>query len=122
MRGRPFFRRFRLSLSNTVSNNGTWVLRVSDRNTGEERCKFTGLRVYTPSGVPQYRVGSANGHLLLNVVNQAGQGITGVNVDIGDYEARVTPSAVTAGRSPAFARVRIPSANSASKPYRSRYA
>ena len=33
--------------------------------TGEERCKFTGLRVYTPSGVPQYRVGSANGHLLL---------------------------------------------------------
>jgi len=41
---------------------------------------------------------NANGHLLLNVVNQAGQGITGVNVDIGDYEARVTPSAVTAGR------------------------
>ena len=40
----------------------------------------------------------ANGHLLLNVVNQAGQAITGVNVDIGDYEARVTPSAVTAGR------------------------
>ena len=40
----------------------------------------------------------ANGHLLLNVVNQAGQGITGVNVDIGDYEARVTPSAITAGR------------------------
>jgi extracellular elastinolytic metalloproteinase len=40
----------------------------------------------------------ANGHLLLNVVNAAGQGITGVNVDIGDYEARVTPSAVTSGR------------------------
>jgi len=39
----------------------------------------------------------ANGHLLLNVVNQAGLGVTGVNVDIGDYEARVTPSAVTAG-------------------------
>src|SRR5207237_7407887 len=37
-------------------------------------------------------------HLLLNGVNQAGQRITGVNVDIGDYEARVTPSAVTAGR------------------------
>jgi extracellular elastinolytic metalloproteinase len=31
-------------------------------------------------------------------VNQAGQGVTGVNVDIGDYEARVTPSAITAGR------------------------
>src|SRR5689334_11416796 len=40
----------------------------------------------------------ANGHLLLNVVNAAGQGVTGVNVYIGDYEARVTPSAVTSGR------------------------
>jgi hypothetical protein len=39
-----------------------------------------------------------NGHLLVNVVNQAGQGVTGVNVDIGDYEARVSPSAITAGR------------------------
>jgi extracellular elastinolytic metalloproteinase len=41
----------------------------------------------------------ANGELLLNVQNPAGQGVSGVNVDIGDYEARVTPSAITAGRS-----------------------
>jgi outer membrane protein assembly factor BamB len=61
----PFYRRFRLSLSNGESNNGTWVLRVSDRNTGEERCKFSGLRIVTPNGVPQYRVGNVSGHLLL---------------------------------------------------------
>jgi hypothetical protein len=40
----------------------------------------------------------ANGHLQIAVVNPAGQPVSGVNVDVGDYEARVTPTAVTAGR------------------------
>jgi outer membrane protein assembly factor BamB len=61
----PFFRRFRMSLGSNDQQNGTWALRVTDRNTGEERCKFTGLRVYTPNGAPQYRVGIAHGHMLL---------------------------------------------------------
>lgn len=60
----PFFRRYRLSLSNNESNNGTWVLRVSDRNTGQERHRFPGLRVLSPNGIPP-RVGCVSGHLLL---------------------------------------------------------
>jgi extracellular elastinolytic metalloproteinase len=39
-----------------------------------------------------------NGRLTLAVVNPAGKPLTGVNVFVGDYEARVTPAAVTAGR------------------------
>jgi outer membrane protein assembly factor BamB/predicted negative regulator of RcsB-dependent stress response len=62
----PFFQRFRLSLHNEQNNQQSWALRVSDRNTGEERWKCSGLRVQPPGGgFPQYRIGSANGHLLL---------------------------------------------------------
>ncbi|MGL6075764.1 MAG: PQQ-binding-like beta-propeller repeat protein [Fimbriiglobus sp.] len=39
----PFYRRFQFSLEMSGSNDGLWLLRVTDRNTGEERCKFTGL-------------------------------------------------------------------------------
>jgi hypothetical protein len=39
-----------------------------------------------------------NGRLVINTQNASGAAVTGINVDIGDYEARVTPSAVTAGR------------------------
>jgi extracellular elastinolytic metalloproteinase len=39
-----------------------------------------------------------NGRLALTVTNPAGTPVSGVNVFIGDYEARVTPSAVTAAR------------------------
>jgi extracellular elastinolytic metalloproteinase len=39
-----------------------------------------------------------NGRLTLAVVTPAGKPLTGVNVFAGDYEARVTPAAVTAGR------------------------
>lgn len=61
----PFFQRYRLSLSNNESNDGTWVLRVTDRTTGAEWHKFRGLRVVAPNGVPQYRIGTASGHILL---------------------------------------------------------
>ena len=40
----------------------------------------------------------ANGHLLITVLNPAGLPVSGINVDIGDYEARVTPAAITAAR------------------------
>jgi hypothetical protein len=39
-----------------------------------------------------------NGHLAIATLDPNGRGVSGVNVLIGDYEARVTPSAVTAGR------------------------
>jgi hypothetical protein len=39
-----------------------------------------------------------NGRLAITTVDPTGRTVTGVNVFIGDYEARVTPSAITAGR------------------------
>jgi hypothetical protein len=39
-----------------------------------------------------------NGHLAVATTDVTGRAVTGVNVFIGDYEARVTPSAITAGR------------------------
>jgi extracellular elastinolytic metalloproteinase len=39
-----------------------------------------------------------NGRLAITAVDPTGRAVTGVNVLIGDYEARVTPSAITAGR------------------------
>jgi hypothetical protein len=39
-----------------------------------------------------------NGRLAITTVDPTGRAVTGVNVLIGDYEARVTPSAITAGR------------------------
>jgi extracellular elastinolytic metalloproteinase len=39
-----------------------------------------------------------NGHLTISTVDATGRSEAGVNVFIGDYEARVTPSAITAGR------------------------
>jgi extracellular elastinolytic metalloproteinase len=39
-----------------------------------------------------------NGRLAITTVDPTGRAVTGVNVFIGDYEARVTPSAITAGR------------------------
>jgi hypothetical protein len=40
-----------------------------------------------------------NGRLTITTVDATGHAVTGVNVFIGDYEARITPSAITAGRS-----------------------
>jgi hypothetical protein len=53
-----------------------------------------------PDPVPSFTspVTHDNGRLSLSVTDPAGRAVTGVNVFIGDYEARVTPSAVTAGR------------------------
>ncbi len=39
----PFYRRFRFDLVQDAANNNNWLMRVTDRNTGEERCKFAGL-------------------------------------------------------------------------------
>jgi len=39
-----------------------------------------------------------NGHLAIITVDPTGRAVTGVNVFIGDYEARVTPAGITAGR------------------------
>ena len=39
-----------------------------------------------------------NGRLTVTTADATGRAVTGVNVFIGDYEARVTPSAITAGR------------------------
>lgn len=39
-----------------------------------------------------------NGHLAISTVDASGRAVAGISVFIGDYEARVTPSAITAGR------------------------
>ncbi|MGL4421152.1 MAG: hypothetical protein ACRCZF_10840, partial [Gemmataceae bacterium] len=61
----PFYRRYRLSLTNNDNNQGAWTLRVTDKQTNEERCQFKGLRLFSPSGQPPFRLGFAKGHLLL---------------------------------------------------------
>ena len=65
----PFYRRFRLVMDHS-GNNGSWTLRVQDRLTGEERCKFPGLRQvqmngYNQNAQPAHRFIQASGHLLL---------------------------------------------------------
>lgn len=65
----PFYRRFRLVMD--IGNGAAaWTLRVHDRVTGEERCKFPGLRqvqmtVQNPNVQQPQRFVLANGHLLL---------------------------------------------------------
>jgi extracellular elastinolytic metalloproteinase len=49
-----------------------------------------------------------NGRLTINTVNPGGQALTGISVFIGDYEARVTASAVTAGRNAAASINMVP--------------
>jgi outer membrane protein assembly factor BamB len=68
----PFFRRLQLTMQVSQTGDGSWDLVVTDRATGEERCKFrglTGVQVntgFTPGGgPPTYRVAQANGHLLM---------------------------------------------------------
>ncbi len=67
----PFYRRYRLVMDQASSGNGTWTLKVQDRLTGAERCKFTGMRPlpnngYMPNGGAPFRWSVlANGHLLL---------------------------------------------------------
>ncbi|MGE5292451.1 MAG: M36 family metallopeptidase [Micromonosporaceae bacterium] len=52
-----------------------------------------------PNPVPSFAspFGNQNGRLTINTVDSIGQSVTGINVFIGDYEARVTPAAVTSG-------------------------
>ena len=70
----PFFRRFDLTLepSNVGAANGEmqYHLRVTDKATGEERCRFNNLTGIQPIlnrglAVPYDRLARANGHLLL---------------------------------------------------------
>ena len=53
-----------------------------------------------PDPVPSFASPNThdNGHLTVTTTDATGRAVTGVNVFIGDYEARVTPSASTAGR------------------------
>jgi hypothetical protein len=51
---------------------------------------------------------SSNGRLTLSVVDPAGHAVTGVNVIVGDLEARATPAAVTAGRNATAALNMVP--------------
>ena len=39
----PFYRRFQMALEQDPANGNNWLMRVTDRATGEERCKFSGL-------------------------------------------------------------------------------
>ena len=64
----PFFQRFALNMEQNPTD-GTWVLRVLDRTTNEERCKFAGIAQFaTQNGVQgssNTRMSLANGQLVL---------------------------------------------------------
>ncbi|OWK44317.1 hypothetical protein FRUB_02249 [Fimbriiglobus ruber] len=71
----PFFRRFSLTMESSPNQDGSWALKVIDRYTGEERCKFGGLtQIMTLNGInqgmPTYRIAQANGHLVLLTIGQ----------------------------------------------------
>lgn len=59
----PFYRRHRILLSN--DNGGTWMMRILDRASGEEKWKVGGLQMYNPTGAVNYRIAQARGSLLL---------------------------------------------------------
>ena len=72
----PFFARHQLTME-MQRNGGTepWVLRVTDRITGEDRCKFPDLSMILGrngfnQGPPSYRVAQVSGHLLLMNIGQ----------------------------------------------------
>ena len=66
----PFFRRFALSMEASQTGDGSWTLRVSDKVTGEDRCKFSPLGTHQlvmgyGQSLPSHRISQANGNLLL---------------------------------------------------------
>ena len=70
----PFFHRHRLTIEANV-NGGSWVLKVADRVTGEERCRFPDLAPGPTAyafgqGGPAYRLAQASGHTLLLTIGQ----------------------------------------------------
>lgn len=68
----PFFRRYKMNLEHNQNDN-SFALRVTDRVTGEEWCKFGGLQSilymygYNPQnqGGMSYRMAQASGHVVL---------------------------------------------------------
>jgi outer membrane protein assembly factor BamB/tetratricopeptide (TPR) repeat protein len=69
-----FFKRYNLSVEANL-NDQSVQLRVTDRVSGEERCKFTGLApIQTHMGInqgpPTYRMSQVSGHLLLVTISQ----------------------------------------------------
>lgn len=60
----PFFQRHRIVLNNT-DGGGTWTLRVTDRGSGAEKWKHSGLQFDNPTGLINYRIARARGNLLL---------------------------------------------------------
>lgn len=69
----PFFRRYALNMEMSQDGTNSFTLRVTDKLTGEERCRFGNLAslqqmgYYNPNGnqMGNYRVALASGHLLL---------------------------------------------------------
>jgi len=66
----PFFRRFALGMEASQTGDGSWTLRVTDKFTGEDRCKFAGLGTHQlvmgyGQTLPSHRIAQANGNLLL---------------------------------------------------------
>jgi outer membrane protein assembly factor BamB len=66
----PFLRRLQLVMQLSPNGDGSWTLIATDRATGQERCKFTGLSAIQHNmgfqqGAPTYRVAQASGHMLM---------------------------------------------------------
>ena len=72
----PFFARHQLTMEmSRTGGTEPWVLRVTDRVTGEDWCKFPDLSMILGQngfnrGPPSYRVAQASGHLLLMNIGQ----------------------------------------------------
>ncbi len=78
----PFYRRFQMGLEQSSAGDGKWLLRVTDRNTGEERCKFSDLSPFTPTvntnvrfdttqpNLSNSKLAQSNGQLVLLTLGQ----------------------------------------------------
>jgi outer membrane protein assembly factor BamB len=65
--GSAFYRRHRVAIQNTNSNDGSWTVILTDRVTGQEYTKFTGIKMFVNQyyAIPTHRIAEAKGQLLL---------------------------------------------------------
>jgi len=64
----PMYKRYRFTIDQFVSGNGTWTLRAFDRASGAERARFSGMappQIYNPGNMPFSKFVKGSGQLLL---------------------------------------------------------
>ncbi len=64
----PMYKRYRFTIDQFISGNGTWTVRAFDRATGNERARFPGLaapQMYNPGNMPFSKFVQGSGQLLM---------------------------------------------------------